>query len=151
MSRIQSGLAGDFLQGCERTGVLQFFPDGRKLRSGRESPYFIDIGNGSCGHKISFLAYYYAQKIRDLGEDIWSEAVLFGPAYKGIPLVAVIAQKLWDYHEINIDFAFNRKEPKDHGEGGMVVGTPLSGRKIILVDDVITDGKRLQIRVIVGR
>ncbi len=106
------------------------------LKSGRTSPYFFNAGLFNTGAKISFLAKCYADAIA------YSEInfdVLFGPAYKGIPLVSVTALALANKHNINKPFCFNRKEEKDHGEGGSIVGAELTGETLI-IDDVITAG-----------
>lgn len=111
-----------------------------KLKSGRTSPYFFNAGLFNTGKALSELGKCYAQAIVDsgIGYD-----VLFGPAYKGIPLVAVTAMALYEEHGIDVPYAFNRKEKKDHGEGGMIVGSPLEGRVLIL-DDVITAGTAIR-------
>jgi len=111
-----------------------------KLKSGRVSPYFFNAGLFNTGRALAELGKCYAQAIIDsgIGYD-----VLFGPAYKGIPLVAVTAMALSEEHGIDVPYAFNRKEKKDHGEGGMIVGSKLEGRVLIL-DDVITAGTAIR-------
>lgn len=111
-----------------------------KLKSGRMSPYFFNAGLFNTGKALAELGKCYAQAIVDskIGYD-----VLFGPAYKGIPLVAVTAMALYEEHGIDVPYAFNRKEKKDHGEGGNIVGSPLEGRVLIL-DDVITAGTAIR-------
>ena len=111
-----------------------------KLKSGRTSPYFFNAGLFNTGKALAELGKCYAQAIIDsgIGYD-----VMFGPAYKGIPLVAVTAMAMYEEHGIDMPFAFNRKEKKDHGEGGMIVGSPLEGRVLIL-DDVITAGTAIR-------
>ncbi|TNF34959.1 MAG: orotate phosphoribosyltransferase [Gammaproteobacteria bacterium] len=111
-----------------------------KLKSGRLSPYFFNAGLFNTGKALAELGKCYAQAIVDsrIGYD-----VLFGPAYKGIPLVAVTAMALYEEHGIDAPYAFNRKEKKDHGEGGNIVGSPLEGRVLIL-DDVITAGTAIR-------
>lgn len=106
------------------------------LKSGRVSPYFFNAGLFNTGARLSFLAGSYAQAIvhSRLPFDI-----LFGPAYKGIPLVAATAMALYRDHNLDTAWCFNRKEAKDHGEGGTLVGAELAG-KVLLVDDVITAG-----------
>jgi orotate phosphoribosyltransferase len=106
------------------------------LKSGRESPYFFNAGLFSDGEAIAVLGRCYAEAIvrSDLPCD-----VLFGPAYKGIPLVAAAAAALFTHHGRRLPFAFNRKEAKDHGEGGGVIGAPLAGR-VLVIDDVVTAG-----------
>ena len=106
------------------------------LKSGRESPYFFNAGLFSDGESLATLGRCYAAAIAasGLGFDM-----LFGPAYKGIPLATATAVALYAAHGRNVAFAFNRKEAKDHGEGGRLVGAPLAGR-VLIVDDVITAG-----------
>lgn len=106
------------------------------LKSGRVSPYFFNAGLFDTGEKISFLARSYADAIVDSRIEY---DVLFGPAYKGIPLATATAMALANKHNINKPYCFNRKEAKDHGEGGSIVGAQLSG-DVLIVDDVITAG-----------
>ncbi len=106
------------------------------LKSGRVSPYFFNAGLFNTGDKMSFLAKSYADAIASSGIEY---DVLFGPAYKGIPLATAAAMALANKHNINKPYCFNRKEAKDHGEGGSIVGAELSG-KVLIVDDVITAG-----------
>ena len=111
-----------------------------KLKSGRESPYFFNAGRFSDGQAAAVLGQCYAAALLASGIEF---DVLFGPAYKGIPLVAATAVALAEHHGRNVPFAFNRKESKDHGEGGNVVGSPLRGR-VVIVDDVITAGTAIR-------
>ena len=106
------------------------------LKSGRVSPYFFNAGLFDSGRCLARLGRYYADAIQasDLQWDM-----LYGPAYKGIPLVAAVAIALNDHHDLDTPYAFNRKEAKDHGEGGSVVGAPVRGR-VLIVDDVISAG-----------
>lgn len=106
------------------------------LKSGRISPYFFNAGLFNTGEHLTRLSRFYASAIQDSGIEF---DTLFGPAYKGIPLAATTAVALYDQHQVNIPYCFNRKEAKDHGEGGNIVGAPLSGR-ILIIDDVITAG-----------
>ena len=106
------------------------------LKSGRVSPYFFNAGLFNSGASLARLGRFYAQAIVDSGIEF---DLLFGPAYKGIPLAAVTAAALYDQHDMDIPYAFNRKEAKDHGEGGSIVGHPMQGR-ILIIDDVITAG-----------
>lgn len=106
------------------------------LKSGRESPYFFNAGHFSDGASIDALARCYADAIMASGVEY---DMLFGPAYKGIPLAAVVAVALARDHGRNVPFAYNRKEAKDHGEGGRLVGAPAAG-KVLIVDDVISAG-----------
>lgn len=106
------------------------------LKSGRLSPYFFNFGLFQTGSSLAKLGDYYAQAIVDSGLEF---DMLFGPAYKGIPLVAVVSATLYEKHGVDLPYAYNRKEAKDHGEGGIIVGAPLSG-KVLIVDDVISAG-----------
>lgn len=106
------------------------------LKSGRQSPYFFNAGGFDDGASLGTLAGCYAEAILDSGVAF---DMLFGPAYKGIPLAAATAVALSEHHGRNVPFAFNRKEAKDHGEGGQLVGAALSGH-VLIVDDVISAG-----------
>ncbi len=106
------------------------------LKSGRLSPYFFNFGLFQTGSALARLGDYYAQAIVDSGIKF---DMLFGPAYKGIPLVSIIAATLYEKHGIDYAYAYNRKESKDHGEGGNIVGAHLEGR-VLIVDDVISAG-----------
>ena len=106
------------------------------LKSGRISPYFFNAGLFYGGAALSQLGRCYANAIIEAGVEF---DVIFGPAYKGIPLAAVTAAALADHFNCDKPFAYNRKEAKDHGEGGLVVGAPLQGR-VLIIDDVITAG-----------
>jgi orotate phosphoribosyltransferase len=119
-------------------GVLRF--GDFKLKSGRQSPYFFNAGLFNTGRAIAALGRAYARAI--VGSDL-SFDMLFGPAYKGIPLVTATVSALSEHHGRNLPFAFNRKEAKDHGEGGSVIGSPLAGR-VLIIDDVITAGTAIR-------
>ncbi len=106
------------------------------LKSGRESPYFFNAGLFNTGSALAALGRFYARAIVDSGIEF---DLLFGPAYKGIPLAAVTAAALAEEHGRDLPYCFNRKEAKDHGEGGSTVGAPLAGR-VLIIDDVITAG-----------
>jgi orotate phosphoribosyltransferase len=108
-----------------------------KLKSGRESPYFFNAGLFSDGEAASVLGKCYAGALVKSGIAF---DMLFGPAYKGIPLVTATAVALAEEHRRSVPYSFDRKEAKDHGEGGNIVGSPLRGR-VVIVDDVISDGK----------
>jgi orotate phosphoribosyltransferase len=124
----------DFIRYALACGVLKF---GRfQLKSGRQSPYFFNTGLFNTGAQLGNLGRYYAQALRHSG---LAPDVLYGPAYKGIPLVSATAIAYAQLQGSDIPFAFNRKEAKDHGEGGTLVGAPLQG-KVLIVDDVITAG-----------
>ncbi|MCS4503020.1 Orotate phosphoribosyltransferase [wastewater metagenome] len=124
----------EFLEFAHEREVLRF---GRfTLKSGRESPYFFNAGLFNTGGALARLGRYYARAIVEAGVDF---DVLFGPAYKGIPLAAATAVALAEHHGRDLPYAFNRKEAKDHGEGGNIVGAPLRGR-VLVIDDVITAG-----------
>ncbi len=110
------------------------------LKSGRISPYFFNAGLFNSGYALAELGSCYAQTIIDQNIDY---DVMFGPAYKGIPLVSAIVYALSVNHGIDKLYAFNRKEAKDHGEGGLIVGAKLSG-KVLIVDDVITAGTAIR-------
>ena len=127
----------DFFSLAERCGVLSFGEF--TLKSGRQSPYFFNLGKISSGGAMQALAAAYAAAILERG---LSFDMLFGPAYKGIPLVTAVALALADRGQ-DLPYAFNRKETKDHGEGGNIVGAPLTGRVLIL-DDVLTAGTALR-------
>jgi orotate phosphoribosyltransferase len=110
------------------------------LKSGRVSPYFFNAGAFDDGASLAVLGRCYAAAIISSGLQY---DMLFGPAYKGIPLVAATAAALYSGHGSNVPFAFNRKEAKSHGEGGSIVGRPLAGR-VLIVDDVITAGTAIR-------
>ena len=106
------------------------------LKSGRESPYFFNAGLFASGGALARLGRYYAAAIVESGIGF---DMLFGPAYKGIPLASTTAVALADHHDRDLPYAFDRKEAKDHGEGGVIVGAPLAGR-VLIIDDVISAG-----------
>ncbi len=128
----------DFIDLCMELGVLKF--GSFRLKSGRDSPYFFNAGLFNTGAAIAAVGRAYAAALAasDLSFDM-----LFGPAYKGIPLVTVTAAALAETRHRSLPFAFNRKEAKDHGEGGSIVGSPLHGR-VLIVDDVITAGTAIR-------
>jgi orotate phosphoribosyltransferase len=128
----------DFIELCIRLGVLKF--GSFKLKSGRDSPYFFNAGLFSTGAAIAAVGRAYSDAV--VASDLTFD-MLFGPAYKGIPLVTAAAAALAERHGLNPPFAFNRKELKDHGEGGVIVGGPLQGR-VLIVDDVITAGTAIR-------
>lgn len=124
----------EFIEFALELGVLTF--GDFTLKSGRKSPYFFNAGLFNTGYAAARLGRFYAAAI---AESKVKFDMLFGPAYKGIPLVSLAAASLAEHHAIDVPFAYNRKEAKDHGEGGNVVGAPLAGR-VLIVDDVITAG-----------
>lgn len=110
------------------------------LKSGRKSPYFFNAGLFNSGRDLARLGRFYAQALVDSGIAF---DLVFGPAYKGIPIATTTVVALADHHDQDVPYCFNRKEAKDHGEGGLLVGSPLQGR-IMLVDDVITAGTAIR-------
>ncbi len=128
----------DFLDFMLEIGALKFGEF--TLKSGRVSPYFFNVGQFNQGNHLSQLGRFYAQAIAASGIKF---DVLFGPAYKGIPLVAATAIALNDSFNRSVPYSFNRKEVKDHGEGGNIVGHPLEG-DILIIDDVITAGTAIR-------
>ncbi|HAX19203.1 MAG: orotate phosphoribosyltransferase [Hydrogenophaga sp.] len=126
-------LAQDFVQFCVDSGVLRFGEF--KTKAGRLSPYFFNAGLFDDGAKLGRLAQFYAKALLESGIEF---DMIFGPAYKGIPLGAAVAIELARLGR-NVPFAYNRKEAKDHGEGGSLVGAPLQGR-VLIVDDVMSAG-----------
>jgi orotate phosphoribosyltransferase len=128
----------DFVDFMLETGALKFGEF--TLKSGRVSPYFFNAGLFNQGKHLSQLGQFYAQAIETSGIQF---DVLFGPAYKGIPLATATAIALNDSFNRNVPYSFNRKEAKDHGEGGNIVGHPLEG-DILIIDDVITAGTAIR-------
>ena len=123
-----------FIEFALQTGVLRF--GSFTLKSGRISPYFFNSGLFNTGASLARLGRFYAQAITESELDY---DVLFGPAYKGIPLAATTVVALADQHQRDVPYIFNRKEAKDHGEGGQLVGAELKG-KVLIIDDVISAG-----------
>ncbi len=128
----------EFIRFAIERGVLRFGEF--TLKSGRTSPYFFNAGLFNSGLALAQLGRFYAEAVQASGIDF---DVLFGPAYKGIPLVSTTAVALAEQHGRDLPWCFNRKEAKDHGEGGTLVGAPLVGRALI-VDDVITAGTAIR-------
>ncbi len=128
----------DFLEFAIAREVLRFGEF--TLKSGRTSPYFFNAGLFNTGGALARLGRFYARAVVDSGLEF---DMLFGPAYKGIPLAAATAIALSEVHGRDLPYCFNRKEAKDHGEGGSLVGAPLEGR-VLIVDDVITAGTAIR-------
>ncbi|MBU6260037.1 MAG: orotate phosphoribosyltransferase [Burkholderiales bacterium] len=129
-------LAQEFVQFAVESGVLRFGEF--RTKAGRLSPYFFNAGLFCDGARLGRLAEFYARRLLAAGADAPAFDLLFGPAYKGITLVSALAVELARRGR-NIGFAYNRKEAKDHGEGGSLVGAPVAGR-VLIVDDVISAG-----------
>lgn len=127
----------EFAEFMVRSGVLIF--GDFTTKSGRRTPYFINTGNYKTGSQIARLGGFYAGCIKEQVKE--PATVIFGPAYKGIPLVVATAIALENQYHHSINYCFNRKEPKDHGEGGSIIGYQLEdGDKVLIVEDVITAG-----------
>lgn len=124
----------DFIRYALDCGVLKFGEF--ELKSGRVSPYFFNTGLFNTGAQLQKLGKFYAQALIASGINV---DIFYGPAYKGIPLAVATAMAYAEFTNSDIPFAFNRKEAKDHGEGGLLVGAPLTGR-VLIIDDVITAG-----------
>lgn len=128
----------DFIRFAIERGVLRFGE--YTLKSGRTSPYFFNAGLFNSGSALAQLGRFYAAAVVESGI---SFDVLFGPAYKGIPLATTTAVALAEHHQLDMPYCFNRKEAKAHGEGGSLVGSPLAGN-ILIIDDVITAGTAIR-------
>lgn len=128
----------DFIRFAIDRGVLRFGEF--TLKSGRTSPYFFNAGLFNSGSALAQLGKFYAAAVVESGIPF---DVLFGPAYKGIPLAASTAVALADHHNLDLPWCFNRKEAKAHGEGGSLVGAPLTGN-VLIIDDVITAGTAIR-------
>jgi orotate phosphoribosyltransferase len=128
----------DFIDFILSTNALRFGEF--TLKSGRISPYFFNAGLFNTGARLAKLGQFYAHAIANCGVDY---DILFGPAYKGIPLVSAASVALHEHHKQDRPYSFNRKEAKTHGEGGSIVGSPLNGR-VLIIDDVITAGTAIR-------
>lgn len=134
------GYKQDFIRFMTDSGVLTFGEF--TLKSGRISPYFMNSGNYKTGAQLARLGEFYAECIHANGIDF---DTLFGPAYKGIPLAVSTAVALYQKFGIDVNYCFDRKEAKDHGEGGLIVGKQLSdGERVVIIEDVMTSGKALR-------
>jgi len=111
------------------------------LKSGRKSPYFFNAGLFNTGKDLALLGRFYAEALLDAN---LKYDVIFGPAYKGIPIAAATVVALSEHHNIEVPYCFNRKEAKDHGEGGNLVGSSIQDKRVMLVDDVITAGTAIR-------
>ncbi|MBC7121187.1 MAG: orotate phosphoribosyltransferase [Candidatus Methanosuratus sp.] len=132
-------LKSEFASFLVRSGAVRFGPF--TLKSGRPSPYFVDLGVLADGEAASRLGGFYAWALLKNGL-LESTDVLFGPSYKGVPIAVSTAVALFRDHGKSIRFAFNRKEEKGHGEGGLIIGSPLKdGDRVVILDDVMTTGK----------
>ncbi|MCG8672670.1 MAG: orotate phosphoribosyltransferase [Pseudomonadales bacterium] len=129
----------EFIQFALQQEVLRFGEF--TLKSGRTSPYFFNAGLFQTGGALAQLGRFYAQTIADDGTPF---DVLFGPAYKGIPIASAAAIALADHHNQDVPWCFNRKEAKGHGEGGTLVGAALEGKRVLIIDDVITAGTAIR-------
>ncbi len=130
----------EFVKFMVDSGVLTFGEF--TLKSGRIAPYFINAGNYKTGAQLAKLGGFYAECIKDNGIEV---ETLFGPAYKGIPLAVSATVALYNKFGIDVSYCFDRKEAKDHGEGGMFVGkTLVDGEKVVIIDDVMTSGKAMR-------
>lgn len=128
----------DFIEFAIEQNVLRFGEF--TLKSGRVSPYFFNAGLFSSGEALAKLGRFYAASLMEANVPF---DVLFGPAYKGIPLATTTAVALYDHHNVDTPYVFNRKEAKTHGEGGSLVGAPLAG-SVMIIDDVITAGTAIR-------
>lgn len=131
----------EFIEFMVRSGVLTF--GDFTTKSGRKTPYFVNTGNYKTGAQAAKLGGFYAKAIKEhIKEDI---DVLFGPAYKGIPLAVATSMALATQHDTDVNYCFNRKEEKDHGEGGKMVGYKLKdGDNVLITEDVITSGASIR-------
>lgn len=138
--KIQMTYKESFIRFMVDCGVLTF--GDFTLKSGRKAPYFVNTGNYKTGEQLAKLGEFYAQCIKENNIEVQT---LFGPAYKGIPLAVSAAVALYNKYGIQASYCFDRKEAKDHGEGGMFVGKKLDdGEKVVIIEDVMTSGKALR-------
>lgn len=131
----------EFIKFMVRSGVLIF--GDFTAKSGRKTPYFVNTGNYNTGEQIAKLGEFYAEAIKENVKDDYD--ALFGPAYKGIPLAVTTASALYNKYNVNTKYCFNRKEDKDHGEGGSLVGYKLQPNdNVLIIEDVITAGTAMR-------
>src|SRR5271155_2124160 len=142
MTKVLKYYQYEFMKVSVDNDILTFRKEGYVLKSGRLSPYFFNAGSFNSGKLLSQLASSYAKAILEPSNGFDFD-ILFGPAYKGIPLAVATCQALSPLGK-NIEYSFNRKEVKDHGEGGSIVGASLQGKKVLIIDDVITSGKAIR-------
>ena len=129
-----------FIKFMVECGVLTF--GDFTLKSGRKAPYFINTGNYNTGKQLAKLGEFYAECIKENNIDV---ETLFGPAYKGIPIAVACASALYNKYDTEVNYCFDRKEAKDHGEGGVIVGKKLTdGEKVVIIEDVITAGTAIR-------
>lgn len=138
MKQTKTSLSQQFIEFAIAEGVLQFGEF--TLKSGRSSPYFFNMGSICSGASLNQLGEFYAERIDQIQTSV---ELLFGPAYKGIPLVSAASIALSKNYHTNLPYVFNRKEVKQHGEGGSLVGAPLAGQ-VLIIDDVITAGTAIR-------
>lgn len=131
--------AQEFVRHALEIGALKLYPEGRKLKSGRISPYFFDSAQFTTNKKLAGLGNAYAEVIAAHHAELAPD-VLFGPAYKGISIAVAAALSLSAADGIELGWAHDRKEEKDHAEGGSLVGASVDGKRVIIIDDVVTDG-----------
>lgn len=124
-----------FISSALLNGAMKLLPEGAVLKSGRLSPYFFNSGKYTNGEDTYELAMAYARKLHQVDFD-----TIYGPPYKGIPLAATVAMMMYHKYRRNVEWSSSRKETKDHGEGGLRFGGSLQGRRVIIIDDVITTG-----------
>lgn len=130
----------NFIKFMVSCGVLSF--GDFTLKSGRKAPYFVNTGNYKTGMQLAKLGEFYAECIKENNIPV---ETLFGPAYKGIPLAVACSVALYNNHQTEVNYCFDRKEAKDHGEGGVIVGKKLTdGEKVIIIEDVITAGTAIR-------
>ena len=131
--------AEKFVRYAIAIGAMKLFPEWTVLKSGRRSPYFFNSGIFNTGKKLIELVEPIAAIVKSLPYTEYTD-IIFGPTYKGIPLACEVSTTMWRKYKMNLGFAFNRKEEKDHGEGGVIVGPSLKRKNVCIVDDTMTTG-----------